>query len=130
MGSDTTYSPNNINEGNRAMEKEREPQPIRCDYCGMEKTHAQSSISRTHCDPPFEFRRHSFTGAHPSNKADSTPRVPTIHDLIREKCELAQLYAIDGGFHSAARVLLQLSYDVEKHAQACDAAINEEGDER
>jgi len=100
------------------MEKEREPQPIRCDYCGMEKTHAQSSISRTYCAPPFEFRRHSFTGAHPSNKADAAPRVPTIHDRIKEQTELAKTYAEDGAFLSAARVLRQLAADLEAHGKA------------
>jgi hypothetical protein len=53
-----------------------------------------------------------------------------IHELIKEQTDLAKTYAEDGSFHTSARVLLQLSYDVEQHAKACDALINEEGDER
>lgn len=48
----------------------------------------------------------------------------TIHELIAEQTDLAKTCAEDGGFHSAARVLLQLSYDVEQHAQSCDTELN------
>lgn len=39
-----------------------------------------------------------------------------IHELIREKCELAAIYAEDGAFLSAARVFEDLGSDVKRHA--------------
>lgn len=49
---------------------------MRCDHCGMDKAHAQAAISRTHCDPPFVFQRHSFTGSHPADRKDARNAEP------------------------------------------------------
>lgn len=47
----------------------------------------------------------------------------TIHDIIEAKVDLAKIYAEDGAFHSAARVLTELADIVKGHALACDALL-------
>ncbi|MEQ9244505.1 MAG: hypothetical protein RLO21_00805 [Nitratireductor sp.] len=44
----------------------------------------------------------------------------SIHELIREKTELAKLYAEDGAFHSASRILRELAAAVQQHACELD----------
>lgn len=46
----------------------------------------------------------------------------TIHDVMTEKVELAQIYARDGAFYSASRVLRTLATELEAHAKACNEA--------
>jgi hypothetical protein len=46
----------------------------------------------------------------------------TIHDKMRQQCQLARTYAEDGAFNSAARVLRDLAIVLEAHAKACDPA--------
>ena len=46
-----------------------------------------------------------------------------IHELIQEKCELAAVYADDGAFLSAARVLEDLGRDVKRHAISCNREL-------
>lgn len=41
-----------------------------------------------------------------------------IHELIKDRTELAKIYAEDGAFLSAARVLRSLAESIEKHAHA------------
>lgn len=48
----------------------------------------------------------------------------TIHEEMLDKTELAKIYAEDGAFHSAARVLRQLAQTVEAHAAACDRDLD------
>lgn len=48
-----------------------------------------------------------------------------IHDYMTEKTGLAETYARDGAFHSAARVLKELAEHVEKHARACDKDLDD-----
>jgi hypothetical protein len=49
----------------------------------------------------------------------------TIHELMEDRIGLATIYAEDGAFHSAARVLRELASSIEQHASACDAALRE-----
>jgi len=47
----------------------------------------------------------------------------TIHERFKERVELAQTYAEDGAFMSAARVLRELSRELQAHAEAtCPAS--------
>lgn len=48
----------------------------------------------------------------------------SIHDLIRERTDLAKTYAEDGAFRSAAGVLRQLADDLDLHMDRCDAWMN------
>lgn len=41
---------------------------------------------------------------------------------IREKCDLATIYADDGAYHSAARVLRELAEEVQRHADRVHTA--------
>lgn len=43
---------------------------MRCDYCGVEQS-AVLGTTKTHCAPPFERRRHAFTGKHPADAKDA-----------------------------------------------------------
>lgn len=40
-----------------------------------------------------------------------------MREVIREKTGLAQIYADDGAYHSAARVLNDLAVEVKAHAE-------------
>ena len=40
-----------------------------------------------------------------------------MRDRVRERCALAQTYADDGAYYSAARVLRELWQEVSAHAQ-------------
>lgn len=41
-----------------------------------------------------------------------------VHERIKEQVDLAKIYAEDGAFHSAAKVLRKLADEVEQHAKA------------
>ncbi|MFH1796296.1 MAG: hypothetical protein ABIF45_17540 [Pseudomonadota bacterium] len=47
-----------------------------------------------------------------------------IHKQMSRSIGVAKIYARDGAFHTAARVLLDLSNQVKAHAVACDEAMN------
>lgn len=51
-----------------------------------------------------------------------------IHQTMKDDFELADTYAQDGAFHSAASVLQRLSEKVKQHADWCDNLIIDEGD--
>lgn len=46
---------------------------------------------------------------------------PSIHVLFIDKVQLAQSYAEDGAFFTAARVLKEMGDALEQHAKACEA---------
>ena len=48
------------------------------------------------------------------------PRAVNMREHIRLKCELAQAYAEDGAYHSAARILQELGRDTLAHALHVD----------
>ncbi|MEI9410738.1 hypothetical protein [Mesorhizobium salmacidum] len=54
-----------------------------------------------------------------ANRFSQHRRSP-IHTLITEKTDLARIYAEDGAFHTAARVLEDLATVVSRHALECD----------
>lgn len=43
-----------------------------------------------------------------------------MREYVREQCELAQAYANDGAYHSAARVLYDAGNATKKHAMNVD----------
>jgi len=43
-----------------------------------------------------------------------------IHDRVGDKIELAQTYADDGAFYTAARVLREAADILQAHAEFCD----------
>jgi len=47
----------------------------------------------------------------------------TIHSHMRDQQMLAKIYAQDGAFHTAAKILRTLADDVEQHAKFCDQAV-------
>lgn len=49
-----------------------------------------------------------------------------IHGIIREKTDLARIYAQDGAFHTAARVLEDLATVVNRHALECDRDLRQD----
>lgn len=49
----------------------------------------------------------------------------SIHLVMAERFALAQAYADDGAFHSAARVLRDLTDEVKAHAEACDRFLED-----
>lgn len=57
----------------------------------------------------------------------SQHRKGPIHTLIREKTDLARIYAEDGAFHTAARVLEDLATVVCRHAVATTQVDLREG---
>lgn len=46
-------------------------------------------------------------------------------DYIKERCELVHTYAEDGAYGSAARVLRQLAYEVQEHAESIGKMLQE-----
>lgn len=44
----------------------------------------------------------------------------SIHDRVGDKIELAQTYADDGAFYTAARVLREAADILQAHAEFCD----------
>lgn len=48
-----------------------------------------------------------------------------IHEYMAARIGLSQIYAEDGAFHSAARVLTELAEKVKEHAVWGDAVLNE-----
>lgn len=50
--------------------------------------------------------------------------VGRIHDHIKEKVGLAQIYAEDGAFRSAARILRELADDLDAHMDSFDEALS------
>lgn len=48
-----------------------------------------------------------------------------IHARFIERIQLAQIYAEDGEFHSAARVLNQLSDELKAHGDLCNKFVAE-----
>lgn len=53
-----------------------------------------------------------------TNRFSQHRNATSIHTVIREKTDLAKIYAEDGAFHSAARVLEDLATIVSRHAIA------------
>lgn len=50
----------------------------------------------------------------------------TIHDEVNEKIELAKIYAEDGAFISAARVLREAAAIYQRRAEEINAAMTKE----
>lgn len=48
-----------------------------------------------------------------------------IHLRMKEQTDLAAIYAEDGAFHTAAKILKQLAAEVKKHAAASDKMMKE-----
>lgn len=48
----------------------------------------------------------------------------SIHDRIGDKIELAQTYADDGAFYTAARVLREAADILQAHAEFCDPLLS------
>jgi len=48
-----------------------------------------------------------------------------IHEKMAERAELAAVYAEDGAFRTAARVLRELADTLEAHADYCDSLITD-----
>jgi len=53
-----------------------------------------------------------------ANRFSQHRNTTSIHTVIREKTDLARIYAEDGAFHTAARVLEDLATVVSRHAIA------------
>lgn len=53
------------------------------------------------------------------------PEGVSIHHHMQERFDLAQTYALDGAFHTAAKLLGELAADVKKHAVDCDVYAKE-----
>lgn len=47
-----------------------------------------------------------------------------IHTVIKEQTGLAKIYAEDGAFHTAAKILRELGDKVEAHAKWCDGELD------
>lgn len=54
----------------------------------------------------------------------------SIHDTIKEKVELATIYADDGAFHTASRIFSELAETLSRHANACDEIMKGAEDEQ
>ncbi|TIW27763.1 MAG: hypothetical protein E5V63_08200 [Mesorhizobium sp.] len=59
-----------------------------------------------------------MTTAKQTNRFSQHRHTMSIHGVIREKTDLAKIYAEDGAFHTAARVLEDLATVVSRHAVA------------
>lgn len=46
-----------------------------------------------------------------------------IHEYMAEKAELAAIYAQDGAFRTAAKILADLAEHLTAHANRCDEAM-------
>lgn len=51
------------------------------------------------------------------NNGDNLEDRVYMPDHLKERCELAKVYAEDGAYHSAARVLQDLADEVKAHAE-------------
>jgi hypothetical protein len=49
--------------------------------------------------------------------------VADIHERIGEKVELAGVYAADGAYHTAARILREAAMIAEEHAELRSSAL-------
>ena len=55
-----------------------------------------------------------------SRKPNADTHMPTY---IKDRCELAVIYAEDGAYASAAKVLTQLALEVEAHSMKVRASL-------
>jgi hypothetical protein len=58
--------------------------------------------------------------------AERFQTMATIHDEVNEKIELAKIYAEDGAFISAARVLREAAAIYQRRAEEINAAMTKE----
>jgi hypothetical protein len=90
---------------------------MRCDYCGVEQS-AVLGTTRTHCAPPFDRRRHAFTGKHPAD----AKRLAELDDMQASGRE-----RLRGKFRALAMDTKLMSYDRDVMRQLImlsDAALD------
>lgn len=54
-------------------------------------------------------------------KTESTDRPQLMHERIKEQCELAVIYAEDGAYVSALRILTQIKEETAQHVRRLKA---------